>query len=146
MQIAVFKHPEDRDGLWCISPLDYFIDNGELPSENIDVVIDGMEFVDDRYGSNTIKAINGGSGLVELMMANVEIIKDPIWYFDDRFIDKLKRDISDYKSNGILLKPILKSILDTLTDDKGNFYDESMIYDKLQIIKTIIQQELNSDR
>lgn len=145
MQIAVFKHPEDRDGLWCISPLDYFMDNGELPSENIDVVIDGMEFVDDRYGSNTIKAINGGSGLAELMMANVEIIKDPIWYFDDRFIDKLKRDISDYKSNDILLKPILKSILDTLTDDKGNFYDESMIYDKLQIIKTIIQQELNSD-
>jgi hypothetical protein len=74
------KHKITRDGYYLITPLDYFLEKGSIPDSKSGLKLEGLEEVSDHE----VTAKPGYNTETQLALCGIEILTDPIWYFDPR--------------------------------------------------------------
>lgn len=76
-QLIAIKHNTSVYGEWCICPLDFWLKRACIPDSHLNIRIFGMEEVSDH----TYITKDGSDGIELLKMNGIEIINNPVWYF-----------------------------------------------------------------
>lgn len=76
-QWVAVKHPSTAYGQWLVSPKDFFLTYKHIPDCHANIMISGMEEVSDH----TYAALDGSDGRELLIQAGLEILDNPVWYF-----------------------------------------------------------------